>query len=389
MIKTAKELAAGATNDLEKVQAVFYYVSKNIRYMGLTPEKDRPGFEPHDVKITFDKKYGVCRDKAALLVAMLRAAGLQAYPVLISVGVKRDPQVPDPDFNHAIVSVELKKGEYLLMDPTDEHARDLLPEWDCDQSYLVCRPEGEDLKTSPVPPPDEHLMRIKTTGVLSATGALEAKSELAFEGVNDDAYRNAFSHMKPDDKQRFFERNLKESLPGARLKSLKLTPEDMMDVSVPVHAELEFSVDGMTAVGNGKAVVSLPWIGRNLGVVNFILGGAGLDKRKYPMTTEVTCGLEEDVSIKLARRLRRRGLHAFVSPGGRRLRELPGKLRFHQRRAQLFARSEIESGGVLARPILDAQTDVEVPGIRRAEGPGAGHFGNRHGQCRGKRGYRE
>jgi transglutaminase-like putative cysteine protease len=300
LTKTAGELAAGAKSDLEKIQAVFYYVSKNIRYMGLTPEKDRPGFEPHDVKLTFDKKYGVCRDKAALLVAMLRAAGFQAYPVLISVGVKRDPDAPDPDFNHAIVSVELKKGEYVLMDPTDEHARDLLPAWDCDQSYLVCRPEGEALKISPVPPPEQHLMRITTTGVLSASGALEAKSQLAFEGVNDDEYRNAFSHMKPDDIQRFFERNLKESLPGARLKSLKLTPEDMMDVSVPVHAELEFSVDDVTAAGNGKAVVSLPWIGRNLGVVNFILEGAGLDKRKYPLRTEFTCGLQEDVSIKTA-----------------------------------------------------------------------------------------
>ena len=48
--------------------------------------------------MTFGKKYGVCRDKAALLVAMLREAGLQAYPVLISVGTKRDPEVPDPVF---------------------------------------------------------------------------------------------------------------------------------------------------------------------------------------------------------------------------------------------------------------------------------------------------
>ncbi len=62
---------------MDKIKAIFYYVSKNIRYMGLTPEKDRPGFEPHDVKLTFDKKYGVCRDKAALLVAMLRDGGLE------------------------------------------------------------------------------------------------------------------------------------------------------------------------------------------------------------------------------------------------------------------------------------------------------------------------
>ncbi len=294
------KLTAGAGTDLEKIKAVFYDVSKNIRYMGLTPEKDRPGFEPHDVKITFAKKYGVCRDKAALLVALLRAAGLQAYPVLISVGVKRDPGVADLFFNHAIVSVELRKGEYVLMDPTDEHTRDLLPSGDCDQSYLVCRPEGEDLKVSPVPPPEQHMMRIKTTGVMSAAGGLEAKSELDFEGVNDDAYRNAFSHMKPDDRRRFFEGNLKEALPGARLKSLQLTPEEMLDVSAPLRAELEFSVESMTAAGGGKSVVSLPWIGKSLGVVNFILGGTGLDKRKYPLRTEVTCGLEEEVSVALA-----------------------------------------------------------------------------------------
>jgi len=30
---------------------------------------------------------------------------------------------------------------------------------------------------------------------------------------------------------------------------------------------------GMTATGEGKAVVSLPWIGNGMGIVNFILNG--------------------------------------------------------------------------------------------------------------------
>jgi transglutaminase-like putative cysteine protease len=299
MTNTVTELVAGAKTDMDKIKAVFYYVSKNVRYMGLTPEKDRPGFEPHDVKITFGKKYGVCRDKAALLVSLLRTAGLNSYPVLINVGTKMDEEVPDPFFNHAIVGVELARGKYVLMDPTDEHTRNLLPYYDCNQSYLVCRPEGEKLMTSPIEPPEDHMMDIKTTGVLTAAGALEAKSELYFSGVNDDAYRNAFAHMKPDDQRRFFERNLKSAMPGARLNSFKLLPEDMLDVSTVVRAELEFSVDGMTASGSGKSMVSVPWIGKNFGVVNFILGGCGLDKRKYPMRTEVACGLKEDISIKM------------------------------------------------------------------------------------------
>ena len=82
---------------------------------------------------------------------MLREAGLDAYPVLISVGTKRDPEVPDPDFNHAIVCVQLKPGDYLLMDPTDENTRALLPTGDCNQSYpgLPARGRGPQNQSRP------------------------------------------------------------------------------------------------------------------------------------------------------------------------------------------------------------------------------------------------
>ena len=300
MLETNRLLTANAHTDLDKVKAIFYYVSKKIRYMGLTPEKNRPGFEPHDVCLTFDKKYGVCRDKAGLLVAMLRLAGFQAYPVLINIGAIRDMDVPQPDFDHAIACVELKKGEYTLMDPTDENTRDLLPSYDCHRSYLVCRPEGETLRISPVPSPDKHMLYVTTRGTLDADGVLTATSEMSFEGVNDDAYRNHLSHLKPDERKDFFEERLKEAVPGVRLISFNLTPENILDTSVPLHAELKFSAVGLTANGGGKSIVSLPLISKGLGVANRILvGDVGLQKRKYPLIIETTCGVREDLSLKL------------------------------------------------------------------------------------------
>jgi transglutaminase-like putative cysteine protease len=299
MAQTIQELTASAKTDLDKVKALFYQVSKKVRYMGLTPEKDRPGFEPHDVKLTFNKKYGVCRDKAALLVALLRGAGLKAYPVLINVGTHKDPEVPDADFNHAIVSVELKPHQYILMDPTDENTRDLLPAGDCDQSFLVCRPEGEGLKLSSVEAPEKNQMDIVTTGTLGAGGRLEARSVLHCGGVNDDIFRNTLVHMKPDDQRRFFERNLKRALPGAVLTSFKLSPANMLDVSQPVEIELEYFVPDDIAAGDGKALVSLPWVGNQLAVFRYLLSGATLDKRKYPMQTWVTYDLKEALALKL------------------------------------------------------------------------------------------
>src|SRR5437016_1025113 len=236
MKKTVDELTASGQTDMAKIKTVFFHVAQKIRYMGLTPEKDRPGFEPHDVKLTFNNKYGVCRDKAALLVAMLKAAGFNAYPVLVNVGTKRDQDVPEPGFNHAIVGVELKKGEHILMDPTAENTKDLLPSYECDQSYLVCRPDGDTLRTSPIVPPEQNMMRVKTMGTLSAAGRLEARCELSFAGINDNEYREMFSRMKPDDKRRFFERNLKRTVPGARLISVKIFPEDVRDMATGLRA---------------------------------------------------------------------------------------------------------------------------------------------------------
>lgn len=301
MVETVSNLTAGAATDMDKIKALFYFVSNKIHYEGLTLEKNRPGFEPHDVCLTFEKKYGVCRDKAGLLVAMLRLAGFQAYPVLINIGAIRDQAVPQPDFDHAIVAVELKKGEYTLMDPTDENTRDLLPTYDCNRSYLVCKPEGETLLRSPVPPPEKNMLTVKTTGTLDADGVLSAVSEMSFSGVNDDAYRNRLVHLKPSEQKDFFEERLKESIPGVKLTSLTLTPQNMLDVSVPLHAELKFTAVGLTANGGGKSVVSLPWVSKQLGIANRILDAdVGLKKRKYPLIIETTCGVREEISLKLA-----------------------------------------------------------------------------------------
>ena len=141
-----KELTAGK-NRAEKINTLFQFVSQDIRYMGITTEEEAPGYEPHDVAITFENRYGVCRDKAALLAAMLRLADVDAFPVIIMAGPKKDEEVPQPFFNHAVVAALDENGEYILMDPTDENTKDIFPAYLQNMSYLVARPEGDTLRT--------------------------------------------------------------------------------------------------------------------------------------------------------------------------------------------------------------------------------------------------
>jgi transglutaminase-like putative cysteine protease len=297
MRDTVKKITKGIKGQRDRIKAVFKFVSQKIRYMGITTEKESPGYEPHDVNITFENKYGVCRDKASLLVAMLRIAGFKAYPVLINNGPKKDPDIPNPYFNHAIVGVETLKGDYILMDPTDENTRDLFPAYLCNQSYLVAKPEGDTLRVSSIIPASKNLLKIKTDATLSQDGILIGDTDLYFEGINDSIYRGYFARHKPAERKKFFEKVIKKVLSGAKLVDLNITPKNIRNTTTPLKVHLRYIADNILISGSGKVIVPPLIFGNKLGVVNFVLGKTGLEKRRYPLVTDIACGISEKFTL--------------------------------------------------------------------------------------------
>jgi len=294
-----KELIAGTDDPQQQIENLFKFVSQQIRYMGITVEATAPGYEPHDVADTFAARHGVCRDKAALLVAMLREAGFDAFPTLIHTGAKKDPEVPQPYFNHAIVAVRNADGHYQLMDPTDENTRQLLPAYLNDKSYLVATPEGEQLLTSPFIPASKNMMHIKTDGMIGADGQLSATTLLQFDGVNDNAYRGMFSRRTPEERTRFIEGLIKTVIPDAKISKIRVLPEDMMNTSEPLSISISYTADNILIRGRDTSLLPLPWFGTSVGMVNYILGQTGLQKRKYPLKTDIACGVEERVTLNM------------------------------------------------------------------------------------------
>jgi len=304
MREKVRELTERAADDDARLRAIFFFVAQNIQYLGITTETVAPGYEPRDVGATYEKRSGVCRDKAALLVAMLRLAGFEAFPVLISVGPLMDAEVPLPYFNHAIVAVRRPDGAFELMDPTDETTKELFPPHLNHRSYLVATPEGEPLRVSPVIPSEKNLVEIETAARLTADGAVRGVSTLRFGGLNDNAYRGYFTSIKPDERRRFFEGLVKRVLPGATLTGFALAPDNLLDMDAPLTARLEFAAPDAMISGDGVALPPVPWFGTSVGLVNFALGETGLAQRRYPLVTENACGVRErfelDVSAALA-----------------------------------------------------------------------------------------
>ncbi len=100
----AAELVQGKTDDMEKVKALYDYVSRNIRYVSLSFGLGR--IQPHAASEVLANGYGDCKDKNTLLAALLQSQGIESSSVLIGVERKLDPDVPSPSqFDHVITRV--------------------------------------------------------------------------------------------------------------------------------------------------------------------------------------------------------------------------------------------------------------------------------------------
>ncbi len=131
---TARDLVAGRTDERDKVSAIAAFVQGKIRYLG--PGLSRNGYVPFPPRDVLARRWGDCKDKVALLIAMLKAVGITAYPALTETarGHVR-PGVPTPlAFDHVIALVARAAGP-LWVDATatprdHTHASFELPQTD-------------------------------------------------------------------------------------------------------------------------------------------------------------------------------------------------------------------------------------------------------------------
>ncbi len=301
MTNKVHETVRGLSDASAKIRALFRFVSQEIRYMGITTETEAPGYEPHDVSLTFGNRYGVCRDKAALLAEMLRIAGFDARPVLIRVGAKMDPEIPSPYFNHAIAAVkEPGRDGWTLMDPTDEAARDLLPSYLSDCSYLVASPEGEVLRISPVTPVSGNMLSADSEGSLEPDGSVMLSTRLTFGGINDTAFRHMFVKQTEEKRRLAVEGMLRRVMPGAELLSCDVTPADLSDTDTPLALRTVTRFPEAVMRGETRDSLSLPLVTRVFSLARVLLSDStSLEKRRFPLEFSSTAGSEERLVLKL------------------------------------------------------------------------------------------
>jgi hypothetical protein len=162
--KAKSLLPKPGANRQETISRIVAALHKAVRYTGI--EFGQASLQPTPAAEILKRYYGDCKDKAALLVAALRAAGIDAELALLSTGpgIDIDPDLPGMQFDHAIVYLPVAQGsDALWIDATAEHDEvGTLPLMDEGRHALIIAEGTTGLTMTPEPKADDdHLTELR------------------------------------------------------------------------------------------------------------------------------------------------------------------------------------------------------------------------------------
>ncbi|MCS7017826.1 MAG: transglutaminase domain-containing protein [Cytophagales bacterium] len=119
LMQLVDSLTAGINSTEAKAKAIFHWVQQNIQYVAF--EDGYGGLVPRKATEVLRKRYGDCKDMTALLVALMRRAGIEAY--FAWIGTRRLPyrylQLPTPMTDNHMIAAAKIDNRWLFLDATD------------------------------------------------------------------------------------------------------------------------------------------------------------------------------------------------------------------------------------------------------------------------------
>lgn len=249
----ARELVAGKNTEMEKVEAIYDFVSQNFRYVSLSFGVGR--YQPHPAADILANRYGDCKDKHTLLASLLEAVGIQANAALINSSRRLDPELPSPaQFDHVITVVPLKSGEVWL-DSTPEIApfRVIYYNLRGKQALVVPLEGAPRLETVPDAVPVGNWHKLEVDATLSPLGKLTAHVHETLRGDDEIYYRSAFrSTPQP------YWKDMIQTLTGYRGEISDIQASPVADTSKPFDVSYTVAIPNLVSISSKHEEMDMP-----------------------------------------------------------------------------------------------------------------------------------
>jgi transglutaminase-like putative cysteine protease len=237
--KKVDEILKNARDEQDSVSLLTHWVADEIRYSGISMGKGE-GYTLHKGEMDFTDRCGVCKDKAGMLITMLRAAGFESYPAMTMAGSRID-NIPADQFNHCVTVVKSRDMQYHLLDPTwVPFVRELWSSAEQQQNYLMGLPQGAELSITPLSDPGKHYLRINGISEILPDGTLQGEYTVTAEGQTDASIRGIFTRSFRQEWGAAIEKEILRISPLAKILEISYDdPWDYMAGPINIHMRLQ------------------------------------------------------------------------------------------------------------------------------------------------------
>ncbi|WP_288955772.1 DUF3857 domain-containing protein [uncultured Polaribacter sp.] len=239
--KDIEQILAVAKTPAQKVGAIFQFVKKRVKWDGVYGLYTEKG-----VKKAYKERLGNVADVNLLLTSMLRSAGLNANPVLVSTRDNGVPLFPTMDgFNYVISIVEFRDGSYVLLDATEPYSLpNLLPVRDLNWNGRKIEKSGYSSWVklgSSKPATEENTVMVK----ISEDKVVEGMMRTRYSNLKALNFRKRNNHKKDED----LITNLEENK-NLEIEDFKIQNQD--NIGKPIIRNIRFTSEDLIEEINGK-----------------------------------------------------------------------------------------------------------------------------------------
>jgi hypothetical protein len=278
--KLADQLTANLPTPYARAQALYDWVSRNIRYVSV--DIGDSGYVPNPADQILAAGYGDCKDHVTLLKTLLAAENIPSSGVLVNWDNSFAPSaVAIPNFNHIITYIPQLN---LFADSTAEFAPfGTLPNLERGKQALITGAPGIPSRVVTLPlatPAVPDLARMVTHETLGPDGTVTGTAAIADSGRYEENDREQFADIDPgteeqaasDLMQRFDVQGTGTLAASGALPATGQPASDPHDLTKPFAYTTSFSMPGYAAIpgpGTMPIPIGVPALNALAGLIRF------------------------------------------------------------------------------------------------------------------------
>jgi len=302
----SRSLTTANTDFITRIRAVATFMQQQIRYVGI--EIGIGGYIPHPAEEVFRNRYGDCKDKVTLMIAMLDAVGVRATWVLVDTdrGVI-DPNVPSLDGDHMIAAIVIPPGyqnpalkavvtmkdgkRYLIFDPTNEYVPiGLLPNYLQGSTGLLMDGAESQAISLPILTPATDTVDRTADFTLNANGILTGTVTVKRLGASSWNQRYFYALNSADDQRKALDNGLSSDFSSFTVGSASVHNVQALDK--PLVQQYQVAANDYAKHAGALLLVRPRVIGSDS--VNLQTSG-----RKYPVEFDGTGDWRDTFKMKI------------------------------------------------------------------------------------------